>query len=99
MVRKKWSSVDELNQIDLSSLLTKIPDNDNFKHYFDLPAGIEHYRLLSWLSDKFSNIVEIGVFKGFSGLSFSKNSYTNVTGFDINNFITFVAILYSWHTN
>lgn len=87
MKKIKWPSVEELNSINLEYFLQKIPSSDGFKIYYDMPASSEHYRLFTWLSNNFSycEIVEIGVYKGFSGLALSSNSNNKVVGFDIIN--------------
>lgn len=81
-----WPSEKELNEIDMSGILNNMPENEiEWKNYVNSKAGQEHYRLLRWLSDNFtkSEIVEIGVYKGCSGLALSSNVFKKVTGFDL----------------
>lgn len=81
----KWPSIEELNRIDMWEVLNRTPDGDEFKVYINEPAGMEHYRLLVWLSYQFNNrsLVEVGVYKGLSGCALSHNSCNSVTGFDV----------------
>jgi hypothetical protein len=85
-----WPSVDELNSIDMSSILSRVPDSDNFKIYVDKTAGMEHYRLLVWLSKQFNNtsLVEVGIYKGFSGCSLAFNESNTVFGFELSDNIS-----------
>jgi hypothetical protein len=57
--------------------------------FFDKP-GVEHYRLLSYLSSKFNNIkiFDVGTFLGYSALALSYNENNTVYTFDICNFVT-----------
>ena len=85
-----WPSAENLNNLNLSTSVNRIPSGDSFKEYFDKPAGVEHYRLLTWLGFEYFNkhIVEVGVYKGLSGCALSTNITNSVTGFDVVDNIT-----------
>lgn len=85
-----WPSNEELDCIDMSGVFNRIPKEDEYAKYIPMQSGIEHYRLLVWLSYQFnkSSLVEIGVLKGMSGCALSENIENKVTGFDLNNVIT-----------
>ncbi len=86
-----WPSERELNELDMSGILTCLPETETeFRGYVNSFAGREHYRLLKWLSDSTfqSQIVEIGVYKGCSGVALSQNPANNVIGFDLINNVT-----------
>ena len=55
---------------------------DNGPH---MPAGIEHYRLLAWLSEKFNNttLVEIGSQTGLGLTSMAYNPSNRVISYDL----------------
>lgn len=48
-------------------------------------AGVEHYRLLAFLSHKFNNasLLDIGTARGFSAIALSDNKSNKVTSFEI----------------
>ena len=64
-------------------------DNEHESKYFREPAGIEHYNLLSFLSDCFNDgtIIDIGAYQGYSTLALSYNKTNTVYTFDIKNTI------------
>ncbi len=109
MEKIHWPSVENLNNLNFTPYLEKIPNDLDFKKYYDKVAGMEHYRLLTWISNYFNNceLVEIGVFNGFSGLALSNNPTNKVTGFDIaSNFCVekpsnynYIIDNYQNHTN
>lgn len=81
----------ELNELDMSGILSRMPENETeWRDYVNSPAGREHYRLLNWFSSLIKNeeLVEIGVYKGCSGLALSQNVSNKVTGFDLLNNVT-----------
>jgi hypothetical protein len=85
-----WPSKEDLDSIDMSGVLNRIPKEDDYAKYIPMQAGIEHYRLLVWLGYQFNktSLVEVGVLKGMSGCALSENIENKVTGFDLNNSIT-----------
>ena len=86
MPKEKLSiAADKLNEIDLSELLKNIPDGDEFKFYFNLLAGKEHYRLLSYISTLYNNenIFDIGTYKGFSSIALGYNPTNKIVSYDI----------------
>lgn len=91
MERINWPTVDELNNLDMTPVIERVPKEDlEFIGYIKEKAGQEHYRFLTWLGNYFNNteIVEVGVLKGCSGLALSLNKTNNITGFDIINGVT-----------
>ena len=60
---------------------------DGFKKYFNLAPGNEHYRLLSYISNKYNRItiLDIGTFKGYSAFAFSSNENNIIYSIDIND--------------
>lgn len=85
-----WPSKEQLDKIDISFILNRFPDTEYHKQYISRPASDHHYRLLTWLSSYFNNtiLIEIGVWKGASGLSLSQNPSNKVIGFDVEYQIT-----------
>ena len=80
-----WPSKEEVDNIDMQEILNRVSDREGYKMYIDMPAGEEHYKLLVWISNQFvkKTLVEVGVYKGFSGCALSHNIENKVTGFDI----------------
>ena len=75
--RVKSQSLDSL--IKLYTPASKNP-------YFNLEAGLEHYRLLAFISNQLkdnSTIYDLGTYKGFSALALSANKNVNVITYDI----------------
>jgi hypothetical protein len=75
----------ELDTIDLNNYqkrrdLTNIPE-----HWFLMPSGKEHYRLLCYISSLFENqtLIDIGSYIGDSALALGYNKNNNVVSFDI----------------
>jgi hypothetical protein len=62
-------------------------NNLMFYEYFKLKSGIEHYRLLTYLSDQFNDTTfyDIGTKGGGSALALSSNKRNNVLSYDIEN--------------
>jgi len=76
---------EELDLIDLNDYqkrrdLTNVPE-----HWFLLPSGQEHYRLLCYISNLFENqtFIDIGTWVGDSALALGHNKNNNVVSFDI----------------
>jgi hypothetical protein len=68
------------NDIQALQLQCNIPNEEYIR-----PAGIEHYKLLSYLSKQINNaiIFDIGTHKGFSALALSHNKNNTVYTFDL----------------
>ncbi len=85
-------SLEEVNRVDLSELFPLfrffpgVVNGD--KNYLDQPAGIEHYKLLGWLSKKFDNCIisEIGTCDGMGLLALSLNKSNSVISYDIMDY-------------
>ena len=75
-----------IGAVDLSPLADLIT-NDEYRGYFLDTAFREHYRLLAYLSTKFSGqtIFDVGTLKGYSALALSYNSDNNVISYDIED--------------
>ena len=58
-----------------------------YQDYFTSPSSIEHYRLLSHLSNNISNstLIDIGTLKGSSALALSVNQTNTIYSFDLYN--------------
>jgi hypothetical protein len=63
--------------------LKHIDNNIENKTHFLMRSRLEHYRLLSFLSNYFCSIIDIGTHRGMSALCFSKNKENIVNSFDI----------------
>lgn len=79
--------VDVLNGIDMSSGEEYTKWKPSHSQYFSMPAGQEHYRLLSFLGKEFGleakPIVDIGTYLGFSALALSGGGASKVISYDI----------------
>lgn len=74
--------------IDMSSILSNIPETDTNLVYIDAPSGEEHYRLLVWLGKQVKGrILELGTFRGHSALCLGKFGEF-VHTFDVENHIS-----------
>jgi hypothetical protein len=82
---------EELDSIDMMPIYNKfwpVPERE----YLLAPAGVEHYRLLKWISDnvEFANmpmrnqILEIGTYMGFSAGCFASNEKRFIYSVDIS---------------
>lgn len=79
-------TIEEVNAIDLSPWYDLITTNN--ENYLAQPAGVEHYKLLGWLSNQFDDttIVEIGTLSGFGTIALSMNQSNKVITFDIRDY-------------
>jgi len=75
---------EDLDNIDLISLSDRIK-SDEYKRYFLSRSGMEHYRLLSFVSQMNNDIqiLDIGTLKGCSALAFSINKSNNIISIDV----------------
>lgn len=78
-----YPTIDELNALNLSNLLPYIDARDTGE--FTKPSGQQHYRLLAWLSTKYSNatIFDIGTWHGSSAVALSLNPNNTVYSFNV----------------
>ena len=79
---------ENINSIDLTQLSNLIKNNEH-RGYFLEKAGIEHYKLIAYISTMFdnSNLIDVGTYKGNSALAMSYNSSNKVHSFDLKDFI------------
>lgn len=77
------SKIKSMNLLELSCYIT---DKDA-KGYFLEEPGVEHYKLLAYLSTLFSGVIisDIGTFRGASALALSYNKQNKVVSYDIKN--------------
>jgi hypothetical protein len=77
---------DQLNSIDLNRYEKLTSSIDTPKTWFYMESGIEHYRLLAFISTLFQNshFLDIGTFQGSSSIAMSYNSKNSVTSFDVS---------------
>ncbi len=80
-------TIETLNQIDLSHLEHYLAPQRVSEGFFVRPAGMEHYRLLAWLSTQFSNttITEIGTLDGMGLTALCYNPSNKVVSWDIKD--------------
>lgn len=66
---------------------SKYINNKEYQNYFTSPSSIEHYRLLTHLSNNISNstLIDIGTLKGSSALALSVNQTNIVYSFNLSN--------------
>lgn len=78
---------DQLDSIDLNDY-RKITDSINTpKEWFYMQSGVEHYRLLAFISGLFENesLLDIGTYQGSSSIAMSYNPKNSITSFDVNH--------------
>lgn len=78
-----YPTTEELNALNLSNLLPYIDARDTDE--FMKPSGQQHFRLLAWLSTKYSNatIFDIGTWHGSSAVALSLNPNNTVYSFNV----------------
>lgn len=77
----------KVHDVDLSYLL-KYAVWHPFSKYFEMDAGVEHYKLLAYLSSQCEDgttLYDIGTHVGYSALALSHNDKINVVSYDIVN--------------
>ena len=84
-------NADLINAIDLSEQKKYIEWNKKNIEYFDLPAGKEHYKLLSYISTCLDSsnappLIDIGTYFGFSASALSYNN-SKVISYDVCDWI------------
>lgn len=88
----KKPTLEEVNSVDLSpmySLFKFFPEVTNGDiNYLERPAGVEHYRLLGWLSNQIDNsiISEVGTCDGMGLLALCLNQSNKVLSYDIQDY-------------
>jgi hypothetical protein len=77
---------EKINSINLTEL-SKLIKNNEHRGYFLEKAGVDHYKLIAYMSSMFenSNLLDIGTYKGNSSLAMSYNSSNKVHSFDLND--------------
>lgn len=79
-------TADELNQINLSKYLKSTDDQGFPKSWFYMDAGLEHYRLLAYVSKLYNGVtlLDIGSYQGSSAIALSFNKKNKVISYDID---------------
>jgi len=72
-----------MSDTDISRDLDKI--DVSFTAVYQAPAGVEHYRLLSYISRQVSGkiILDVGTYRGYSAIALSNNLNNKVISYDI----------------
>lgn len=85
MLNKPTTEV--LNSIDISNLEQFLAPQRVNEGFFSRPAGVEHYRLLAWLSEQFQDttITEIGTLDGMGLTALCHNPSNKVVSWDIKD--------------
>ena len=79
-----------LDKIDMSSILSNIPETDTNLKYIDMPSGQEHYRLLVWLGKQVKGrILELGTFRGHSALCLAEGR-KQIHSSDIEDYLSII---------
>ena len=80
-------TAEELNQINLSKYLKSTDDLGFPKSWFYMDAGLEHYRLLAFISKLYNgvNLLDIGSYQGSSAIALSFNKKNKVISYDIEH--------------
>lgn len=76
----------ELDNLDMAPIYNQF-NNIPERQYLLSKSGVEHYRLLKWISDHAvpdTKIVELGAFQGLSTLCLASTPRVQVSAFDIN---------------
>ena len=78
-------TLEQLESIDLSGLEPLLSEGRRNEGIFMRPAGIEHYKLLAWLSTQYSGktLIEVGTLDGMGTIALSYNSDNRVVSYDI----------------
>lgn len=80
-------TLETLQEIDLSPLEHYLAPQRISEGFFTRPAGVEHYRLLAWISMQFSGvtITEIGTLDGMGLTALCYNPENKVVSWDIKD--------------
>ncbi len=84
----KKPTLEEVKAIDLSPFYDLATDNDDNRRFLKEEAGVEHYKLLAWISTQYvgTTIVEIGTLGGLGTIALSFNPQNKVVSYDIRNY-------------
>lgn len=81
---------DKISSIDLTPLNKYVEWNKTHSKYFLLDAGSEHYKLIAYIAGfipKYSYLIDIGTYYGFSSLALAKDYDKNIITYDIYDHI------------
>jgi hypothetical protein len=80
-------SAEELNAINLSKYIKSTDDLGFPKGWFYMDAGLEHYRLLTYISTLYNGVslLDIGSYQGSSAIALSFNKKNKVISYDIEH--------------
>jgi hypothetical protein len=78
---------EELNAINLSKYLKSTDDLGFPKSWFYMDAGVEHYRLLAFISTLYNGVtlLDIGSYQGSSAIALSFNKKNKIISYDIEH--------------
>lgn len=78
-------SKQELDSLDMN--MSNFIDNTEYKEYFTGFSSMEHYRLLTYISNNMDNsiLIDIGTLKGSSALALSSNKTNKVYSFNLHD--------------
>lgn len=81
----KSVTIQELNELDMTSEREITSKMTTFALYYEYPAGKEHYRLLKYISRLFTNenLFDIGTDNGMSALALSSETSNTIYSYDI----------------
>lgn len=76
---------EELNAIDFGFYAEMADEIRIPQHWFFLEAGVEHYRLLAFISSVYDNqfLLDIGSYQGDSAIALSHNKKNRVLSYDV----------------
>ena len=80
-------TAEQLNAINLSKYLKSTDDLGFPKGWFYMDAGLEHYRLLAYISTLYNGVtlLDIGSYQGSSAIALSFNKKNKVISYDIKH--------------
>jgi hypothetical protein len=80
-------TAEDLNAINLSKYLKSTDDLGFPKGWFYMDAGLEHYRLLAYISTLYNavTLLDIGSYQGSSAIALSFNKKNKVISYDIEH--------------
>jgi hypothetical protein len=82
--------INEIDEIVLNTISMddyQLINNIEYQNYFKSPSSLEHYRLLTYLSNKLNDsiFVDIGTLKGSSALALSNNKTNTIYSFNLSD--------------
>lgn len=77
-------NLQDIEKIDLENISLHI-EEEEFRKYFTSSPGIEHYKLLAYISTTYTDsiLLDVGTYKGCSALALSYNQRNVVKSFDL----------------